>query len=182
MKLTKNHLITALLLAGAVAVAVPAGVAARGMDESGMQGHGGPMLDFDLFDADKDGKVTEQEVADFRANMIAGADANGDGKLSVEELTAQHVKMLTAMAAGRSARMIAERDADGDGLLSVEEMAASPMPAGMFDRIDTDGDGGVTKAEFDAARTRVMERMGGRGHGRGHGQYGDSGRDDAPAN
>ncbi len=167
----KTGISAALAVAlAAAAVTLPVMLQARGM--SGIGDGPGMMPGFDQFDADKDGKVTEAEVAAFRTNMVAGADANKDGLVSVEELTAHEVKMIDTMAARHAARRITDQDANGDGKLSAEEMLAAPMPAAMFDRLDTDGDGAVTEAEFDEARAQMQDHGRGMGHGKsvmGHG-------------
>jgi Ca2+-binding EF-hand superfamily protein len=162
----KTGISAALAVAlAAAAVTLPVMTQARGMP--GMGDGPGMMLNFDQFDADKDGKVTEAEVAAFRTNMVAGADADKDGLLSVEELTAHEVKMIEAMAAQHAARRIADQDTNGDGKLSAEEMLAAPLPTAIFDKMDADGDGAVTQAEFDEARAQMQENGRGMGHGRG---------------
>lgn len=164
----KTGISAALAVALAVALAAAAATLPVMTQARGMPGIGdgpGMMPDFDQFDADKDGKVTEAEVAAFRTNMVAGADADKDGLLSVEELTAHEVKMIEAMAARHAARRIADQDANGDGKLSAEEMLAAPMPAAIFARMDADGDGAVTEAEFDEARAEMQENGRGMGHG-----------------
>ena len=143
----------------------------------GKPGFGGPgmMIDFARMDADKDGKVTLAEVTAFRANMVADADTDKDGLLSVDELAAHDAKMVQANAADRAAARVAAQDLNADGKLSVEEMLAPPMPANLFGHLDTDGDGAISQAEFDAAK--ALMQQGGRGgddvdgagyrHGRG---------------
>ena len=128
---------------------------------------GGPGFDFDAVDADKDGKITLAEMEAFRAARFAGADANADGNLSAEELVAMHEAERAARQLQRSTDMIAKFDTNADGVLSAEEL---PQPGNfeqLFDRIDTDKDGAISKAEADAA----LEMMGGhRGKGKGMGQ------------
>ena len=160
----------AALVAATLTTAIPAAARGpgegQGMMEGGMMGAGPFAIpDFDTIDADKDGLITAAELGAHRAAAVAGTDANSDGKLSVEELAAQDLKMMSERASSRAARLIETLDTDGDSLLSAAEMAARPMPARMFDQIDTDGDNAISKAEAEAARTRMAERMeGGRGH------------------
>jgi Ca2+-binding EF-hand superfamily protein len=138
-----------------------AALAERGMGFGGGEGPGAMMLEqFDAIDADKDGKITQDEIAAFRAAEFTAADTNADGALSAEELQAH---MLNEMLARHSARMIDNLDDDGNGSLSVEEMGEGPISA-RFARIDTDNDGAISKAEAEA----VVERMGKRREGRRH--------------
>jgi hypothetical protein len=141
------------------AVLGSAALADRGM--GGGEGRGAMLLDqFDAIDADKDGNITQAEIAAFRAAEFTAADTNADGALSAEELQAQ---MLQQMLSRQSARMIENLDDDGNGSLSAEEMGEGPIAA-RFARIDTDNDGAISKAEAEA----VAERMGKRGEGRRH--------------
>ncbi len=131
----------------------------------GMGDHGPMhMLNFEEIDADKDGKVTEEEFAAFRVAEFAKADTNADGQISAEELAARHIAEVTSRAAEMSAKMIERMDEDGNGQLSPEEMQDGPRPVSLFERADADGDGALTQAEVDA----TIKKMRGK-HGR-HGQ------------
>jgi hypothetical protein len=129
-------------------------------------GEGGPpfAMQFDVIDADKDGKITVEEVTLYRQSKVAGTDANADGKLSADEIAAQEVRLMTDRATLRAKEMVVRFDTDGDGLLSAEELASRPMPDRLFDRLDADGDGALSKEEVDAGRKRMAES---RGEGRG---------------
>jgi hypothetical protein len=137
----------------------------------------GPVFDFAGIDADKDGKITRDEIAAHRAARAAALDADKDGKISAAELQAQIEARLAARAADMAARMIEMRDTDGDGMLSAAELAEPPLPPMgdmMFDRADANDDGAITEDEVEAMRERMAGRMGGRGHG--HGSHGGWGR------
>ncbi len=164
---SKTLFAAVLAVAGAAIVTIPGFALAQGMGEGR-----GMMPSFETLDADGDGKVTKAEVQTFRANMVAGADANGDGLLNLEELTAQEAKMIQAMAADHASRRLEAQDADGDGQLSAEELLTPPMPraAAVFDRLDADADGAVSQEEF-AAIGEVMGRHGRQGHGMGQGMH-----------
>lgn len=176
---TKLNVLTfATLLAaslGSVAIAQNTPVDTEmgmGMDGMGMgMDHGGPrdglFLNFDEIDADKDGKITAAEMEAHRAARFAAADANKDGNLSAEELVAMHEAARAERQLARSTDMIARFDANGDGLLSADEMPQPGEGQNMFDRIDTDKDGAISKAELEAAIAQMRE---GRGHGKGHGK------------
>jgi len=120
---------------------------------------------FDRIDADGDGAITRAELEAAPAARFAAADANGDGRATVDEIAA----MLRADADARAARMLATRDADGDGALSADEMAPRRADRAdrMFSRMDADGDGRVTRAEAQDAMQ--VQRDGHRGHHDGGG-------------
>jgi Ca2+-binding EF-hand superfamily protein len=152
----------AAVIGATIVTAIPA--TARG-PEDGMMGPGmggyGPfgMEMFEVIDADGDGRITVEELQGARAAMVSGADADKDGKLSVEELTAQEMRMMQRRATARATERVEMLDVDGDGLLSIEEMAARPFPARLFARLDADEDGVVTLEEMEAAEARMQERM-----------------------
>lgn len=161
----------AALAAAALSTASPAAAHGPGdMMGFGMMGDGpaGETI-FELFDTDGNGVITTEELTAGRAEMIAGMDANKDGKLSAEELAALNLKMMQAMASANAERRVEMLDGDGDGLLSIEELALRPGPEMMFERLDADGDGSVTRDEAEQARARMSERRDGPGDGpRGH--------------
>lgn len=144
-----------------------AAIADRGPEGHGPRGHM-EFLDFDKIDANADGKITQDEIAAFRKARVDAADADKDGFLSAEELAAMHLAAMTERANGMAAKMIERHDADGDGKLTAAEMAAPPMPERMFDRLDTDKDGAISKDEAEAAKARFAERMDGHGKHKRH--------------
>lgn len=191
MTMQKRSIFTAITLATLVAATLSTSASAErlgggmmgGMDGGMMGGmDGGPMMDFATLDADKDGKVTQDEMTAFHTAKVTAADADKDGKLSADELAAMQMTAMQARAANRAAMMVERMDSDGDGLISAAEMAAGPNRADIFARMDADGDGAVTQAEVDAAKAKMQGMMGGRGHGKhggkGHGWFG-MGQDDA---
>ena len=148
---------------------VPAETPAPGLMADMRKGRGGMAFDFTAMDTDKDGKVTEAEIAAYRAAQIAGLDADGNGLISATEMTAQIERQMSARAADMAAQRIAAQDVDGDGSLSVEELVSRPVPADMFDRVDTDRDGAITQAEADAAQAKMRDRFADMRDGRGKG-------------
>ncbi|OAN69818.1 hypothetical protein A8B78_21470 [Jannaschia sp. EhC01] len=175
-----------LLKAGALALMIPAALAAPAFAQDGGDRQGPPRMIFQELDADGSGTVTLEEMQAAGSNRFAAADTDGDGALSREELLAQGAARMET----RVDRLLERADADGDGQLSMAEMEEAregrrghgrgdhgdrggrggrdgrggPNPERMFERMDADGDGEVTEAEFDAAVAQMLERMG-RRHG-----------------
>lgn len=156
----KTTTVAVLALVGAV-------VASGAVAQMAPEGDGpGPRLTemFASIDADGDGKLTQEELAAHRAANFAAADTNGDGALDAEELAARHLARVQETLAERSARMIERMDDSGDGLLQPDEMGEGPLES-RFARIDTDNDGAISEAEAQAAAERFAEHRGKRKHG-----------------
>lgn len=124
------------------------------------------------------------------AERFAAADADGDGKLTLDEMKAaaaarmaEHGKDgdMSGRHADRMEKFFAAADKDGDGALTQDEMqgARENMKTrmgnhegkhgdrgGRFGRIDTDGDGQVTKAEFAVGSEKMFERLDANGDGK----------------
>lgn len=154
------------VLSGLIVVALGLGAVGASASPYGGKGghrmHMGPMqMSFEELDADKDGKLTPEEMAAHHAARFAEADTDGDGKLSADEMQAAIVKRMTERAAAGAKRMIERRDVDGDGMLSAEEMAPKGKRAArMFDRMDDNEDGAISAEEFAEARKHMQKRMG----------------------
>ncbi|MBX3156300.1 MAG: hypothetical protein KF773_09905 [Deltaproteobacteria bacterium] len=98
-----------------------------------------------------------------RAGMLKKFDENGDGKLD----DAERAKMKAArgqMKAKRMAEMLAKYDANKNGALDADEkkLMKHDRAAARFKKLDTDGNGVLSPAEFEAGA------MHGRGKHRGH--------------
>ncbi len=135
----------------------------------GPGGKHGPQIDFETLDADGNGEVTKAELQSHGQARFAQADSDGDGKLTAAELTAAARKQ----SEDRVAHMIERFDTDGDGALSQDEMPKPRKRRGdrMFDVMDADDSGGISRAEFDEARAWMEERRGKRkGKHRDHGK------------
>lgn len=128
-------------------------------------------FDFEALDADKDGKVTKDEMKAAQAARAVLMDTDKDGKISEAELVAMHTRDIEARAVERAKRILARQDTDGDGMLTAAELMATDRPMDkMFDRIDADNDGAISKAEAEAMQDRMADRRDGRKgkHKRGH--------------
>lgn len=95
----------------------------RGRDGRGMS------LGALVTDADGDGRITADEIDLARAALVAGADASGDGDISLEEYEAIFVELM--------------RDRLVDS----------------FQALDGDASGQITAPEFDDALSRIIDRM-----------------------
>ena len=116
----------------------------------------GDRATFEQFDADGDGRVTREEMQGMAARRLVKADADGDGAVSRAELLAH----ATEQAVVRVDRVLARLDANRDGLIGADEMSGETRAARRFDRLDTDKDGAISRAEFDAARARQEKHRG----------------------
>ncbi|HVZ74276.1 MAG TPA: EF-hand domain-containing protein [Polyangia bacterium] len=122
---------------------------------------------FQMMDTNGDGKISRDEHTAGSKKMFEKMDTNGDGKVTVAEMSAFHDKMEThekiesrdhnakaakgEMSAADKLKMI---DTNGDGVISADEHAAAS--SAMFDKMDTDHDGFLTKAELKAGHEQMM--------------------------
>ncbi len=115
----------------------------------------GPGALFDRFDADGDGAVTYEEVQAWRTRFFTTADADENGFLTSEEMQAVRDQAAAAGAGGqrrgprrggRGGDPITRLDADGDGQLSRAEFVDAPFPA--LERFDRNEDGRLTRDEL----------------------------------
>lgn len=97
-------------------------------------------------DANGDGKITLQEFQASRGDrMFRRMDADSDGKLSKAEL-----QMMLDRAPQGADAAFAMLDADKDGFVTRAE--ADAAAAALFARADTDGDGALSGDEIESVR------------------------------
>ena len=141
---TKTKTLTAIAVAAALG-----GTALAGASYAGHRGGGMGFLDkgqlavsamemFDAVDADGDGRLTQAEIDKALNDRHAAHDTNGDGNLNLEEFAGlwhETVRPLTV----RAFQML---DTDGDAVVTRAEYDR-PL-AGIVERLDRDGDGGLS--------------------------------------
>jgi Ca2+-binding EF-hand superfamily protein len=126
--------------------------------------HGGGDVEFHMMDTNHDGKISADEHAAGAQKMFDKMDADHDGKVTVAEMDAMHEKVEDSHAKIEarhpamltSAEKIKMFDTNGDGVLSADEHAAGAKM--MFEKMDTDHDGYLTKAELKAGREKLMSK------------------------
>jgi len=121
-------------------------------------------------DSDGDGRVSKAEYLARADERFARMDKNGDGQLTPDEMAPR--REAPAPAAGTDAspapagggmmsRMFERLDTNHDGKVSREEYRA--QAAERFDRMDTNHDGFLDQSEMTAMRDRgrgMMQRGG----------------------
>ncbi len=150
MQSRKFTSLVATLAVGAIGLMAAAPALALGGNE-GRRGNI-PRLNFKKIDANSDGQITVEEVAQYRSEQFALRDTNADGYLTPDELTASIVKRAKKTAAKRVKRLLKKRDSDGDGRISLAELPGEKGSQKLFARFDTNGDGVISTDELRAAK------------------------------
>ena len=143
---SKTKTLTAIAIAAALG-----GTALAGTGYAGHRGDGDGMgfLDkgqlavsamamFDAVDADGDGSLTQAEIDTLRNDRHAAHDANGDGNLDLGEFAGLWHETTYPLTV-RAFQML---DTDGDAIVTRAEYDR-PL-AGIVERLDRDGDGGLS--------------------------------------
>jgi Ca2+-binding EF-hand superfamily protein len=97
-----------------------------------------------------DNKPADGKHGDFSQHILERVDTDKDGKISKAEFDAEGQAMFKRL------------DENGDGKIAANEMPQrhwAKFSGQMFDRMDADHDGKVTKAEFQAAGDKMFQRM-----------------------
>ncbi len=156
MKRSTKFVLAAVAALGVGAVAVP--VIAQQMQHDGMMGDGMGMM------GGHDGMMSGGMgmmgmMGGAQSHAMATFDANKDGTLSPEEMTAGIKAELKTY------------DTDANGTLSLEEFAVMhaahtrPMTVRAFQIHDADGDAQVTEVEMTAMAAMMQDHMGGQQNG-----------------
>lgn len=107
---------------------------------------------FARMDANRDGTLSQADRAARKAAMFDRLDTDRSGAVSQAELEAQHA----ARAGKRPERMARRGNAP-----ALTEAQRAERRAERFARIDSDRNGGISRAEFDAPRGERAGRQGG---------------------
>lgn len=125
-----NYKLTALTVAILAGLAVPA-LADRGMGD-GPRGAGmGPRPSFADLDTNGDGALTLEEMTAKRTSMFTDADTDGNGELSIEELNASANANAQRNISEHTKKMMEKLDTDGNGSLSKTEIEARENSQGQ---------------------------------------------------
>lgn len=119
-----------------------AGAASAGAEK--MRGHV-----FERVDANKDDKVTADEVRPFTDKRFARFDADGDGVVSAQEIDAHLMKRMIKWRQ----RLLLRFDGDGDGAITKTEF--TDKADDMFERVDANDDGAIDRQEARRARHKI---------------------------
>ncbi len=114
---------------------------ANGTNQVQAHGHD-PARFLQHFDKNGDGKVEVAELPERMQDRLGKADANKDGVISADELSAHFAAM--------KAQMFKDADKNSDGSLDATEVGADRWA--HISPADADKDGKVTQSELDAAR------------------------------
>jgi len=163
-------LMGAIVMAAGLGCSVAAGQAPQpnemGAAAEGAQAGHDPARFVQRFDKDGNGTVELAELPERMQKWLTKADANHDGKITVDELKA-HAEV-------RREERFKRADKNADGALSADEVGR------RWERLqvaDNDHNGSVTRAELDQARAEgKLHGQGHKGHhGRGPGGEGGDG-------
>ncbi|WP_120495756.1 EF-hand domain-containing protein [Kiloniella sp. EL199] len=97
---------------------------------------------FEEVDANGDGQITQQEIANAQATKFSQADLNNDGSISLTEMQ----EAITKHIAERTKRKFDKMDADNSGGITAEEFNSRINK--MVEHLDRNNDGIITQDEM----------------------------------
>jgi Ca2+-binding EF-hand superfamily protein len=146
-----------------VAILAAAGIASAALlAVAGAEGTGGPGAMAERLkkaDTNGDGMISREEAKALPriAAHFDEIDTNHDGQITADELRAFHQKQ-GGEGMKHGGAMFKKLDTDGDGRISRAEAQAAPRLAEHFDEIDTNKDGFITMDEMKAAQAKRAPR------------------------
>lgn len=164
----KTLIFTALALASSLALAQ-----ATPADREAARAERRAQAEARFAQADKnaDGRLDRAEAEAMNPRLASHfdrVDANGDGLLAKEEMAQARQRMMQARQAGQGKRgyaagLFAGMDDDKDGALTRVEIGdKAPRLVEHFSAIDTDGDGRITRDEMKAHHQAMRAARGGK--------------------
>jgi len=115
---------------------------------------------FKALDADADDRLSPAEHAAGAKKMFDAMDADKDDKVTAAEMDAAQKKISRKKKAGdkklSSKEKIKVVDTDGDGILTATEHESGSLA--MFDRMDGDRDGFLSREELAAGHAKMLHR------------------------
>ncbi|SEM49204.1 Ca2+-binding protein, EF-hand superfamily [Syntrophus gentianae] len=117
---------------------------------------------FEQIDTDGDGSITQSEDEAFRAQMM---ETTGQSDASSGSGSAGFSGMAAAPPPPPPDQVFDTADADEDGVVTEDELASVIGSDGtdvesLFEQIDTDGDGSITRTEDETFREQMAEMAG----------------------
>lgn len=135
----------------------------RGRGHRGMGRHGGGMhAMMERFDANEDGKLTQEELDGSRKTLLEAHDIDKDGKLSL----AEYEKLWLEVKRRKMVRSFQRTDKDGDASVTLDEFL-KPYSR-IVERMDRNDDGVLDSEDRHHRGWRGRGHHMDGGHHRGH--------------
>jgi Ca2+-binding EF-hand superfamily protein len=151
-----------ICLLGLIAVLLPTATQAQaGNKAGGKEGKGpSPEAVFARLDSDENGTLSKNEVRGRMAQNFETIDGNGDGAISVGELTSAREQARQKMK--KKGEKVKAADTDGNRAISIDEAADAGMTKLVenFAIVDIDGDGEISRQEMRELRKANKNRKG----------------------
>ena len=116
---------------------------------------------FDAIDDDGSGEISRDEFRAFVQKQVNESARRGNSTHGAKDVSwlknaSTDVSLGTILIDGKVFCFV---DIDGDGTMSFEEATEQNMPKSVFDEIDDDGNGSITKQEFKDYVAKQVRRL-----------------------